>query len=50
MSRALSNLPGVNAVTVDLMKRKVSVSYDPDKVSPDNLKGAITAAGYDIGA
>lgn len=50
MSRALANVPGVHAVTVDLMKRTVRISYDPDKVSLDVLKGEITDSGYDIEA
>lgn|GEM_PF-1375046 len=50
MSRALTNVPGVHAVSVDLVKRTVGISYDPDKVSLDALKGEITDSGYDIEA
>jgi len=32
------------------MKRKVSISYDPEKVSLDILKGSIADTGYDIEA
>ena len=50
MSRALTNVPGVHTVAVDLVKRTVRISYDPEKVSLDVLKGEITDSGYDIEA
>ncbi len=50
MSRALSNLGGVSEVSVDLASRKVIVSYDPAKISEQDLKGAIMETGYDVEA
>lgn len=40
---------GVQDVQVDLVSKKVFVSFDPAKVSEDQIKEAITEeAGYDI--
>jgi copper chaperone CopZ len=46
----LSQLGGVNSVSVDLASRKVVVSFDPGKISENDLKGAIVEAGYDVEA
>jgi len=50
VSRALSALPGVRTVAVDLANRKVTVSYDPGLVSLAAMRGAISSAGYEAEA
>jgi copper chaperone len=46
----LSKLSGVERSTADLEKGTVEVSYDEDRVSEEQLKGAIEYAGYAVTA
>jgi copper chaperone len=46
----LSKLSGVERSNADLEKGTVEVSYDEDRVSEEQLKGAIEYAGYAITA
>ena len=43
---AISSLEGVNSVEVDLESERATVSFDPDKVNLDDIKGAVQKAGY----
>ena len=43
---AISSLEGVESVEVDLESERATVSFDPQKVSLDDIKGAIQKAGY----
>ena len=43
---AISSLEGVESVEVDLESESATVSFDPQKTSLDNIKGAIQKAGY----
>ena len=43
---AISSLEGVNSVEVDLESEHATVSFDPQKVSLDDIKEAIQKAGY----
>jgi len=47
IEKALNEL-GVNNVKVDLDGKKVAVNFNTDKVKEDDLKKAITDAGYEI--
>ena len=46
----LSKLSGVERSNADLEKGTVEVSYDEDRVSEEQLKGAIEHAGYAVTA
>ena len=46
----LSKLSGVECSKADLGKGTVEVSYDEDRVSEEQLKGAIEHAGYAVTA
>jgi len=43
---AISSLEGVESVDVDLEAGSATVIFDPEKVSPDDIKGAVLKAGY----
>jgi Cu+-exporting ATPase len=43
---AISSLEGVESVDVDLESQKAQVSFDLQKVSLDDIKGAVQKAGY----
>ena len=43
---AISSLEGVESVEVDLESESATVSFDPQKISLDDIKGAIQKAGY----
>ncbi|MDR2357561.1 MAG: copper ion binding protein [Oscillospiraceae bacterium] len=45
---AVSALPGVENVSVDLDGGKVSVTYDPALSALDAIKSEITEQGYDV--
>jgi Cu+-exporting ATPase len=46
IERKLSRLDGVQAATVNLATERASVRYDPGRVSPAQLIGAVEAVGY----
>ena len=46
----LSKLSGVERSNADLEKGTVKVSYDEDRMSEEQLKGAIEYAGYAVTA
>jgi copper ion binding protein len=45
---ALSGLPGVRTVSVDLEGKLVSVEHDEHRVSIDRLAEAVTEQGYEV--
>jgi|MTBAKSStandDraft_1061840.scaffolds.fasta_scaffold201707_1 copper chaperone len=45
---AVGDLDGVKGVQVSLCDHKVSVAYDEDKVSLDNIKSTIKNQGYNV--
>lgn len=47
IEKALKNTTGVKKATLDLDTKKVTVKYNPSKITPDQIRKAITAAGYD---
>ena len=48
ITRALKALPGVGGVTVSLTTQDAIIQYDDKLTSPDQLKLAITGAGYGL--
>jgi len=48
VSRALRKLDGVDEANVNFATHRASVTYDPSKVVPDELKAAIQKVGYDV--
>ena len=45
---ALSALPGVSSVKVDLKRGEVQVAYDGASTTPDQIKKKITETGYQV--
>lgn len=50
IEQALRELPGVNAVAVDLDRGHVNVQVSEDGASAEELAAAVKAAGYDATA
>ncbi|MBZ4687780.1 MAG: copper ion binding protein [Clostridiales bacterium] len=48
VEEALMTLEGVEKASVDLSKNIVEVNFDTEKTSEEDLKEAITAAGYEV--
>jgi copper chaperone len=48
VEKALKTLEGVEKAQVDLQKAQVEVEFDPEKISEEDLRGAVTAAGYQV--
>ncbi|MCR4437192.1 MAG: copper chaperone CopZ [Clostridiales bacterium] len=48
VKKAVGALSGVDSVAVDLKGKKVTVDYDPGKVTVDTIKEAIEDQGYDV--
>ncbi|AKX95278.1 copper ion-binding protein [Moorella thermoacetica] len=48
VERALKNLDGVTAATVDLGARTAHVTYDSSRVDIEAMKKAISDAGYEV--
>lgn len=44
--KALSNVAGVSASTVDMKAHTAIVTFDPTRTSPDALATAVTQAGF----
>ena len=48
ITKALSPLPGVQAVNVDIPTRKVTVEYDPAVVQVDQMKDVLAEEDYPV--
>ena len=48
VTQALKAIPGVGDVTVSLSAGEAAVQYDERLTSPDQLKSAVTGAGYGV--
>jgi copper chaperone len=48
VQRVLSGISGVTRADVSLEQARAAVTYDPALTSRENLKAAITDAGYDV--
>jgi copper chaperone CopZ len=49
IEEALEELTGVDASSVDLATRSVTLTYDPDAVELEEITEAIEDAGYPVG-
>jgi Zn2+/Cd2+-exporting ATPase len=49
VERALVDLEGVTTVTANVMSRKISVSYEPERITRQEISDALRAAGYPPG-
>ena len=45
---AIGALEGVSGAKVDLQEKTVTVEYDPDKLTLENIKNEIDDLGYDV--
>lgn len=50
VERKLAATPGVGKASVNLNSASAEVEYDPAKVTPEALAGAIRQLGYEVGA
>lgn len=48
VEKALKTLDGVEQVSVDLQKGEAEVSFDPGKISAQDLKAVVGSAGYEV--
>ncbi|MGI9953537.1 copper ion binding protein [Moorellaceae bacterium AZ2] len=48
VEKALQGLAGVQRVKVDLEAKEAVVTYDPDRVTLQDLKEAVAQAGYEV--
>lgn len=48
VSKAVGALDGVAGVVVDLAKKTVAVSFDPEKLQEPRIKEVIEDQGYDV--
>ncbi len=48
VKKAVGELNGVCGVAVDLKGKKVTIEFDPDKVSVETIKDTIEDQGYDV--
>ena len=48
IKKAVGTLNGVENVNVDLASKKVSVEYDPSKVSTETIRNSIEDQGYEV--
>lgn len=48
VKKSVGALDGVSNVSVDLKGKKVTVEFDSEKVTLDNIKDAIEDQGYEV--
>lgn len=48
VSKALKGLPGVSEAMVDLDKQQATVTFDPAKVTTQQMAKAVADAGYTL--
>lgn len=48
VEKALSSLPGVSSVKVDLQAQEALVDYDPSSSMIDTMVSRVKEAGYDL--
>lgn len=48
VERKLTSLPGIASATVNLPARTVLVEYDPQTITPQQMKDALSPTGYDM--
>ncbi len=47
VEKAVLRLPGVESVSVSIAHEEVLVAYDPDRVTPDQVRRALEAVGFE---
>lgn len=48
VKKAVGELNGVECVAVDLKGKKVTIEFDPERVSVSTIKDTIEDQGYDV--
>jgi len=48
VERALTDLPGVKSAVVNLATEKATVTWESDRIGPDDIAAAVKTAGYDL--
>ncbi|EFH88424.1 heavy-metal-associated domain-containing protein [Ktedonobacter racemifer] len=48
IDKALTQLPGVEQVQVDLATKLVQVQYQPEQIASPQMEGAVSNAGYTV--
>ncbi len=48
INKAIRSLSGVNSVNINFATSKAKVTYDPDKVSKEDIISAIRSVGYEV--
>lgn len=48
VEKALKSLDGVLDAAVNLEEKSARVSFDPGKISAEDLKSVVTEAGYEV--
>ena len=48
VTKAVQELSGVASVEVSLEEKRVTVSFDPNRTSEEQIKEAIVEAGYEV--
>lgn len=48
VKKSVGALNGVSSVTVDLKAKKVTIEFDPERVSIETIKDTIEDQGYDV--
>jgi copper chaperone CopZ len=50
VKRGLSRLDGIGEVTASHAEARVAVTFDPNRVTPDEIKARVGAMGYTVRA
>jgi Cu+-exporting ATPase len=48
IKEGLKDLNGIKGIDVDMKSQAVNVNYDPQTVSPDDIKTKIASMGYEV--
>jgi len=48
IEQVVGGLPGVQGVRVEIPTKKVDVSYDPARVTPDQIEATLDEEGYPV--
>ena len=47
LQKGLKKINGIEKIVVDIEKKEITVKYNPETVTPEKIKSAITKLGYD---
>jgi Cu2+-exporting ATPase len=48
ISRALRRVPGIQKVQTSIPRQQVVVTFEPDRVSPDQIRAKLGEVGYEV--